>query len=60
MSTYICIPNGTETETYTTDTIPEIDIAKEAMRAAGLTECDVWAGDPDGFDGYKNGMKLFA
>lgn len=60
MSTYICIPNGTETETYATDTEAECDAAMEAMRAAGLTECDVWAGDPEGPDSYKNGQRLFA
>lgn len=66
MSTYICIPNEetddylTDVETYTTDTPAEIEIAQEAMRAAGITEADVWAGDPECPDSYKNGQKLFA
>lgn len=60
MGTYICIPNGTETETYPTDTLAEIEVAQGAMREAGMTVAEVWAGDPAGLDGYKNGQKIYA
>lgn len=45
---------------YPIDTDEEIAEAQAAMRAADLKEADVYVGDPDSPDCYKNGRKLFA
>lgn len=59
MTTFICIPNGTETEIYLTDTDEEIAAAKDALADAELSQAPVFVGDPDG-DHHKNGQILFA
>jgi len=48
---------------YPLETPADIREAQAAMREAGLTEADVWVGDPESpeaSDTYKNGQRLFA
>jgi hypothetical protein len=52
-----------EDEVYQINTAQEIAAAQAAMQAAGLTQADVWVGDPDSpadTDTYRNGRTLFA
>jgi len=44
--------------TYATDTDAEVQIARQALRDAGLAYEDEWVGEGD--DAVKNGNKLFA
>lgn len=59
MSTYICIQNGDETETYPTNTETEIALAQEALRAAGLESAPIWHGEPDcSGDAYRDPVQV--
>lgn len=43
------------------DTTYEIELAKQEMRALGISEVPVWFGDPDCVDSYQSpNKKLFA
>lgn len=49
-----------EGEIFPIDTDEQIDLARAAIRAAGLAKATVYAGDPDCPDHYATGAVLFA
>jgi len=47
-------------ETYFVDTDNELAEARQALTDAGLSEADVWSGNPEDGDAVKTGLKVFA
>lgn len=59
MTHYIVIPrNDTECDVILVNTIKQIEAAEQALAEAGLSEADVWSGDPDGYDSVKTSLKI--
>lgn len=56
MTNYIMVGEAA----YEIDTRNGRNEAQDALAHAGLTEADVWVGEPDGAgDSYRNGQKFF-
>jgi len=45
---------------FSIDTEADIELIKQTMAEENVAEVEVWAGDPDSPDTYKNGRKIFA
>jgi hypothetical protein len=57
---FVQIEDGGGSTTYPVDTPAQCVTAQRAMREADLAELDVYVGDPDGPERYKNGNRLYA
>ena len=46
-------------DVFVVDTLEEIEIAQQAMREIGEERTEVWVGEPEDPESYKNGQILF-